>query len=132
MSLRFKSAADLNAHLNTVRPPKRKYGGEFVELDGYRFDSKWEARRFQELKAMEAAGLITGLVVHPSYALHVGTVRIGAIVPDFEYRRDGEIVIEDTKSPATRKKELYIWKRGHLEAEYGLRITEIVKRRKAR
>lgn len=133
MSLRFKSEAELNAHMRRGVPveiPRRKYGGERTVADGITFDSKFECKRYGELKAMQAVGLISQLEVHPSYALHVGSIRIGAICPDFEYMRSGERILEDTKSPATAKKELYVWKRNHLLAEYGLKITEIVKRRR--
>lgn len=136
MALRFKSMDEVPAHLRgagALAPVKRsKYGGEPVELDGYRFDSKFEARRYQELVAMESVGLITGLNIHPSYALHVRGVRIGALVPDFVYQRDGETVVEDTKSPATARKELYVWKKSHFEIEYGLKISEVIKQRRRR
>jgi hypothetical protein len=59
-------------------------------------------------------------------------VRIGAIEIDFDYRRGEKWVVEDTKSPATRRKEAYVWKRKHFEAQYGINIIESERRPKRR
>lgn len=134
MSLRFKSLSEVPAHLlppteAETPPPRLKYGNEPIEEDGFRFDSKFEAQRYRELKAMGACGLITCLRVHPAFGLHVNGVRIGAIQPDFSYRRDGVAVIEDTKSEAT-KTPLWMWKSKHFEVEYGLAVTVVMKRKR--
>lgn len=139
MSLRFKHESEVPAHLlkrpaatrfDLPGPKRRKYGNEPVVVDGQKFDSKWQANRYGELKQMEAAGLITCLQLEPSFGLHVKGERIGSINPDFMYRRDGVTVIEDTKSPATATKDLWVWKRRHFSIEYGMEITHVVKRRR--
>ena len=45
----------------------------------YRFDSKLEARRFQELQLMEVAGRITRLRFHSHWDLHVGATKAGLL-----------------------------------------------------
>jgi hypothetical protein len=117
--------------------PKPKYGNQVVEVDGDVFGSKWELKRYRELQEQLRAGLIKDLRHHVSFPLHVLTptgdrVRIGAYEADMVYRRGEELVIEDTKSEATRTKDLYRWKAAHFEAEYGLKLLDVVRVRRKR
>lgn len=77
-------------------------------VDGIRFDSKAESKRYSELRAMEQAGLITGLKLQPVYKLldsftdefgrkHRAALYIG----DFLYIQDGQITCEDVKGHPT-------------------------------
>ena len=114
-----------------------KFRNVVVEVGGIRFDSKWEARRWEELRAQESAGLITALAHHVPFPLHVVTpdgerVRVGAYEADFTYLRAGELAIEDTKSLPTRRHPLYRWKAAHFEAEYGRKITEVMRVKRSR
>ena len=81
-----------------------KYGNEKAAVDGIVFDSKREARRYKELRLMEAAGEITGLRLQPEYELiprykkDGHTIRRTIYRADFEYRtRDGREIVEDVK-----------------------------------
>ena len=47
----------------------RKYHNKKITIDGLTFDSKKEARRYQELKALEKAGVIYGLQTQVKYLL---------------------------------------------------------------
>ena len=109
-----------------AKTPRRshKYGAEAVTIDGIRFDSKLEARRWHELHFRLAAGEISDLQRQVHYALHASSGRIvGHYVADFVYLdRDSRRVIEDAKGVRTA---LYRWKRRHFEAEYNIQITEI-------
>lgn len=115
---------------------RSKFGNSIVDLDGKRFGSKWELRRYQELLEMQSAGLIRELRHQVPFALHVATpagdrVRIGSYEADFVYLRDGaHQVTEDTKSEPTRRHPFYQHKAKHFEAEYGLRILEVVRARR--
>ena len=77
--------------------------GRSCELDGYKFDSLPERARYVELKLLQQAGEITGLVVHPVYILAEGVATVGGklrpvrFTPDFEYVEGGVTVIEDVK-----------------------------------
>ena len=75
-----------------------KYRAVPVTVDGIRFASKAEARRYQELKALERAGKIANLVLQPSYPLHGGV----AYRADFAYDQDGRRVVEDVKGYETQ------------------------------
>ena len=111
------------------RAATSKYRAVPTVVDGIRFASKAEARRFSELKLLEKAGEIAGLCLQPQYDLHVGGTKIGAYRADFEYSRKHrnpvrwEHVIEDVKGCWT---DLARWKVKHVEAQYGIHV-EIVK-----
>ena len=52
-----------------------KYRNKKVTIDNITFDSKKEARRYEELKLMENTVLITNLVLQPRYELLKGFKR---------------------------------------------------------
>jgi hypothetical protein len=79
-----------------------KYHNQPVVIDGIRFDSKLEARRWQELKLMEAAGEIATVHPHPRYDLRVDGVLVGHYTADsLQVMPSGRIVVEDVKSGPT-------------------------------
>lgn len=108
-----------------------KYGAVPTVVDNIRFHSAKEARRYSELKLLEKAGEITGLLLQPRYGLwikpFVGTgsserVSAGNYVGDFQYyERSGELVVEDVKGVKT---PAYRLKKRIVEALYGFQITE--------
>lgn len=103
-----------------------KFGAKRVELDGHVFDSKIEAKRYQDLKLVEKIGQLNDLKVHTRWPLSVGGILIGHYESDFDYS-DSAVdhrVVEDVKGCKT---PLYLWKRRHFEAQYGFAITEIRK-----
>ena len=108
---------------------RNKYGNKPVVIDGIRFDSKAEARRWQELQTLLRGGEIGNLRRQVSFPLHcVNGAKVG------EYRADhvyydyglGCEVVEDVKSSATAQDRLYLWKKRHFEAEYRQPIYEVV------
>lgn len=120
-----------------MRPAKSKYRAKPTVVDGVRFHSQKEARRYAELRLLEKAGEIWGLELQPAFPLlvHVmraakalaqgGTFRIGEYRGDFKYHdRAGTVpyVVEDVKGFKT---PLYKWKKRHVEAQYGIQIREI-------
>ena len=140
MSLRFKSESEIPSHLLVRRTPTgisfesvkpRKYRNKIVEQDGIRFDSKFEAKRYGELKLLEGLGEISGLRTHVSFPLDVLGKRIGALEVDFLYLKGGATVLEDVKCKLT-KTPVYRWKAAHLFAQYGLEIVEIERNKRRR
>lgn len=120
------------AQMGKVRSVKpAKYRNEPIVIDGIRFDSKFEHKRWVELKNMERLGLISELQRQVSFGLDVpsteGPVRIGSYVCDHTYRRDGALVLEEVKSPSTMREKLYVWKKNHVQRQYGVQITEVVR-----
>ena len=112
----------------------RKYGNRKVQIDGYTFDSVHEGNRYLELKYRMLAGEINSLELQKQYELHPAfrNARTGKMERPIYYRADfvyydkirNETVIEDAKSPATRKDKVYQIKRKMMAAK-GLYIEEV-------
>lgn len=130
-----KQAADALANGSKIvaSPPEAKrdkFGSQWVEFMGIWFQSKWECQRYQELLQLERVDQIQDLHVQVPFGLHVRTpagetVRIASWTADFQYWREDKMIIEDAKSGPTRKKEAYVLRRAHFEAEYGLWVHEV-------
>lgn len=103
-----------------------KYGNTPTELDGFTFASKKEANRYATLKLLERAGEIRGLKVQPVFPLSVCGKLICKYIGDFQYlERDGSVVVEDVKSPITRKNPVYRLKAKLFHALIGFPIREV-------
>ncbi len=102
----------------------RKYKAKKAIVDGITFDSKKEAGRYQELKLLERAGAVKGLVLQPRFLLqdkfkYKGkTERKIEYIADFEYMdtKTGKVVIEDVKGYKT---DVYKLKRKLFLKQYG-------------
>lgn len=108
-----------------------KYHNKKIEIDGHVFDSKAEARRYQELSLLEKAGVITGLRLQPEYelipAFKKGNRRFRRTVyiADFEYIENSKIIVEDVKGFKT---EVYKLKKKLFEYQYSyLTLREVTK-----
>lgn len=98
-----------------------KYGNHKVTFDGIKFDSKKEMNRYIELKLLQRAGKISDLQLQvPFVLLKAGNGERGVkYIADFVYLdADGNKVVEDVKSEATKKKEAYILKRKWFKSIY--------------
>lgn len=97
-----------------------KYHAKKTAVDGITFDSRKEAERYKELKALERVGKIDRLELQPRFELqesfkHKGkTIRKIEYVADFLYRDLStlELVVEDVKGVKTDvyklKKKLFL------------------------
>jgi hypothetical protein len=99
-----------------------KYGNRKTVVDGIAFDSRAEARRYEELRLLEQAGLISGLQLQPRYILLEGfrdatgkPERAITYTGDFQYREGGRTVVEDVKGKAT---DVYKLKRKLFKSRY--------------
>lgn len=115
--------------MRPVRLPgsrRHKYNATAVVLDGIRFASVKEAKRFSELLLLVKAGEIENVQVQPAYVVTMGDTAICTYKADFRYqvRATRAWVIEDVKSPPTRT-PIYKLKKKLVEAQYGIRIQEI-------
>ena len=85
---------------------RSKFGNKPVHVDGIRFASHKEARRWGDLKLMQRAGEIAELVPHPKFKLYAhgpdGPVGGRKYTADFQYLRGNTLVVEDVKSQPTR------------------------------
>ena len=116
-------------HLPARKPSK--YRAIPTQLDGIRFDSRKEARRYAELTLLEKAGEIHSLKRQPVFPLvtvceNSGEIhQVGIYKADFSYQDSTGCVVEDVKSPATRKTAVYRLKKRIVEAAYGIAIREV-------
>ena len=119
---------------------RSKYGNKKVVQDGITFDSKREAKRYRELLLLEQAGEISDIQRQVKFVLipeqrepdtvgsrggiHKGKLieREVSYIADFVYRKNGALVVEDTKGFRTPD---YIIKRKLMLWVHGIRIQEI-------
>jgi hypothetical protein len=111
---------------------RNKYGAEATEVNGIRFDSKAEAKRYMQLKAMEKGGEIRDLRIQvafeliPAQVVHGRKERPVKYVADFVYLdQEGNQVVEDTKSAPTKTRE-YTIKRKLMAWRHGIAIREVL------
>ena len=108
---------------------KNKYGNNKININGLTFDSQKEYLRYRELKLLELAGEITDLETQKEFLLiprQVGERKV-TYKADFCYKtKDGETIVEDVKSTATKKDKVYIIKRKLMLYIHNIKITEIV------
>ena len=102
-----------------------KYHAKKSTFNGITFDSKHERDRYVELALMEKAKAIQDLKCQVSFPL-VPKSKYGReikYVADFTYYEDGRLVVEDTKSPAT-KTPVYRLKKRLMAEKYNIVIKE--------
>ncbi len=126
-------ARKMQAQLREKQEKQRKYHNEPCKVDGIKFDSQKEARRYRELMALLGAGKIRDLKLQPQFTLQESYKtpegkRVQAIryVADFSYF-DCDLdkdVVEDVKSKAT-KTRVYEMKRKLLLERFGIEIREV-------
>jgi hypothetical protein len=107
---------------------RSKYRAVPTEVDGVRFASKAEARRYGELSLLVKARKIRQLELQPEFPIVVNGVKVAKYVADFRYQTipwdyEGiETVVEDVKGMKT---PVYRLKKKLVEAQYGITIREI-------
>lgn len=107
---------------------RNKFNAVKTEVNGIKFDSKAEAKRYFDLTILQRAGEISQLELQPKYDLVVNGFTVCAYVADFKYREaDGGLVVEDVKSPITAKNRAYRIKLKLMKAIYGIDIKEVGK-----
>ena len=122
--------------------PKNKYGAQSTVVDGIKFPSQKEARRYAQLKMLERAGEIRDLQrqvefelipaqFEPSKTLKNGRKVRGrcierkcVYISDFAYIQSdtGEYIVEDAKGFRT---DVYRLKKKLLLYKYNIRIKEV-------
>lgn len=118
---------DRNPQLQALSeaPKPNKYHANKTTIDGITFDSQKEGRRYQELLLLQRAGQISGLNRQVRFELQAGFIGMNGkwvrpiyYVADAEYWEQGKHIVEDTKSPATKKIKSYQIKKKMFEKRY--------------
>lgn len=127
-----------------TRNKRTKYGSHEVVRDGKKFQSRLEGDRWMFLSQKQNEGVISDLEMQKTFILipkqykdvkkqlktKVKIVRQVAerdcrYIADFVYKKGDQIVVEDTKSDATVKKESYVIKRKLLLYLHGIMIRQV-------
>lgn len=107
---------------------KSKYKNKKTIVNGIEFDSKKEARRYQELLLMQRTGIITDLkrqvpyTLVPAFNLNKKRYRAMSYIADFVYKENGQEIVEDTKGFRT---EVYKIKKKLMAYIYQIEIREV-------
>jgi hypothetical protein len=122
---------------------RNKYQAIKTQVNGIEFDSRKEARRYQELLLLQRAGVIRDLKMQVKYVLipaqYETYERYGkkgqrlkdgqrtlekecSYIADFVYEENGIEVVEDTKGIKTKD---YIIKRKLMLYVHGIRVKEV-------
>ena len=104
-----------------------KYGNKPCVVDGQKFHSQLEAKRYSELSLLQRAGKISQLQTQVAFALEVQGHKICKYIADFVYMESGTLVVEDTKSAATVT-QAYTIKKKLMKALHGIDIVEVYAR----
>lgn len=131
------------------RARRTKCGNKKVTIDGIKFDSKKEARRYCELQMLLQAGKIEELELQKEFELipaqYETFPRYGktgkrlqdgkrciekscVYKADFAYKQDGQLIVEDVKGnrdPASAPYAKFVIKRKLMLSVYGIKVIEI-------
>jgi hypothetical protein len=97
-----------------------KYHATKTTLDGIKFDSKCESRRYSELLLLVRGKVIKDLELQPEFTLQLpftdamGVKHRGITYrADFRYKEKGKMIVEDVKGMLTEvykiKKKLFLY-----------------------
>lgn len=104
-----------------------KYRNKKVIVDGEKFDSQREYKRFYELKILQHAGKISDLkrqvpfILLPSVVMGGKKEREIKYIADFTYLENGKLVVDDSKGVKTKEYKL---KRRLMMFIHGVEIRE--------
>ena len=123
--------------MTRITAKRHKYNAKPTVVDGIRFASQKEARRYGELRLLEKAGEIHVLQLQPAFNLWTAGGQAWTQKPVGQYRADFAyctcaggagncgwscVTVEDVKGFKT---PIYRWKKKHVEAQYGITVREI-------
>lgn len=113
-----------------------KFFAKKTEIDGIKFDSVKEGKRYEELKLLEAEGKVSGVIRQKPFVLQPGFIdneghsqRPIKYVSDFFYydTQTKQWVVEDVKSSYTRRLPVYKIKKKMFLLHYPqYKFTEMV------
>lgn len=132
MRLSEEAFAAHQKRVHSVEPvpyrTKNKYGAERTAGS----DSKKESRRLQELRLLQKAGAISDLIPQVTFMLIPpqdkpggGRERAVKYTCDALYVENGRLVVEDSKSEATKRIRDWHIRRKQMLSLYGIEVREV-------
>ena len=129
---RYREQISAGLCFKSVDPKENKYRNQKAVINKIQFDSKKEALRYEELSLMYSAEIIKDLRLQHTFTLQEPytkpsgeRVRGISYKADFTYWKDGEFIVEDVKSAATRKDKVYRMKVKMMEDKLGVTVREV-------
>lgn len=101
---------------------RSKYGSTATVVDGIRFSSKKEAKRYGELKLLQERGEVLWFIMQAPFRLPGGTVYRADFLVVWSDVLHKHVTVEDVKGFKT---PIYRLKKREVEHQYGITITEI-------
>lgn len=130
MTERIRAAEAARLLRQAAKKPKRVEGAQRTVTEDGSFDSRKEARRWNDLRLMQKAGLICGLqrqvripLMGQNGPILTPTGKQMVYIADFVYFEGSQQIIEDVKS-GDHRTEVYLIKRAILAA-MGITVREI-------
>lgn len=129
-SIKQSACAARNSQLINGYPEKKKRNKYFnveVEFDGKKFQSTKERDRYITLRMLLVSGIIENMECQVEFILEAEDKKVCSYWADFVYKVviGGKMVVEDTKSKATRRVAVYRLKKRLMHACYGITIKEV-------
>ena len=87
---------------------RNKFGATKVVYDNITFDSMGEGYRYVDLKNLQKLGIISNLQLQPKFPLIVNDVKLCDYRADFQYKFEGDEIVEDFKGFFTALSKLKI------------------------
>lgn len=121
--IKESKVAALNLHISDINDFRSKYGAQKKVVDGIKFDSIKEAKRYGELKLLLRSGEIDLLKLQVPFELNPGGTYSLKYFADFVYWdcMKKETVVEDVKG---FRNKTYLKKRKLMKKVHGIVIKE--------
>jgi hypothetical protein len=127
-TLQRRSSTQVPAVASSTKSKRQKFlNVKTTDAQGIVHDGKGECERWQELQLLERAGAITRLCRQVVYAFVDNGRLVTTYKADFDYYDGAAHIVEDHKSPRTRKLESYRHKVKLMQSQYGIQIREVTK-----
>jgi len=104
-----------------------KYRNRKVVIDGIKFDSAKEGKRYQELLLLQKAGEIRALELQHKFPFVVNDLKVCVYIADFVYKdRNGTVYVEDVKGMRKGAAyQMFRLKAKLVHALYGITVKEV-------
>jgi hypothetical protein len=111
------------------KPKKSKFNNKKTIVDGLKFDSLKESKRYTELKFLKDNKRIADLKMQVKFPIVVNGFKICTYIADFCYQDlttfSQPKIVEDVKSEFTRKQPVYRLKKKLMIAVHNIEIKEV-------
>lgn len=98
-----------------------KYKAQITTVNGIRFHSKAESKRYLVLKSLYDAGQIKDLKLQVPFDIKVNNMKVCRYIADFTYIEGDKYIVEDVKGVKT---PLYSLKKKLVKAVFDIDIRE--------